>query len=271
MDESKIVEKLKSGSRIYGTSIVATSSLWPELIKNANLDFIFIDTEHIPHGRETVSNLCKIYSALNILPIVRISSPDPYSACMTLDGGASAVLAPYIESEDQVKKLVGAVKFRPLKGELLNAILNNQESISPKLDAYIKNRCRNNLLFLNIESVPAINNLETILSVNGIDGIIIGPHDLSCSLEIPEEYDNSLFEQNVKTIIHKCRNRNISVGIHLSEEPEYQIKWAKEGANIILHSSDMTMFYRKLKSDFYKIKTELNEYPNHINDNSIII
>ncbi len=63
-------------------------------------------------GRETLANLCSLYSASGIPPIVRIPSPDPYIACTTLDGGASAILVPYVETVDQVKALVGAAKYR---------------------------------------------------------------------------------------------------------------------------------------------------------------
>ena len=87
-------EKLKSGKRIYGILIVSSSATWAKAVRQANLDFVFIDTEHFPLGRETVANMCAIYSEMGIAPMVRIPSPDPFSACTALDGGASVILAP---------------------------------------------------------------------------------------------------------------------------------------------------------------------------------
>jgi len=259
MNTIKLKEKLTSGKRIYGTAVVSPSVKWVDVIKQANLDFVFLDSEHIPMGRETLANLCSIYSANGIPPIVRIPSPDPYTACTTLDGGASAILAPYVETVEQVKELVGAVKYRPLKGVKLKKILDGKEGLTDKLKNYIDDRCKNNLLFINIESQPAVDNLPEFYLVRGLDGVIIGPHDLSCSMGLPEEYNNPIFEETVNKIIGECNKRNMGIGIHLSEEPEQQIKWSKLGVNIILHSSDISLFGKILNKEIITIKKGLED------------
>ena len=267
----RLKEKLKTGKRIYGCALISSSPMWAKVIKGADLDFVFIDTEHIPLGRETVANMCTLYSALGIPPMVRIPSPDPYQACTALDGGASAILAPYIETAEQVKDLVGAVKYRPLKGGKLKRILDGKETLEGKLENYIDERCKDNLLFINIESQPALDNLPEILSVPGLDGVLIGPHDLSCSIGLPEEYTNPDFEAVVSSIIDECRQRDLGIGIHLSEEPEQQVKWARKGLNIILHSSDIALFKKSLNHEISLIKTELGDGQKNTGDNSITI
>jgi 4-hydroxy-2-oxoheptanedioate aldolase len=264
-------KKLNYGKRIYGTAIVSPSPLWTAAVRQANLDFVFLDTEHIPLGRETVANMCALYSAEGIPPMVRIPSPDPYTACTALDGGASAILAPYVETAEQVKGLVGAVKYRPLKGKKLQQILDGNEVMDEKLKNYIEERCGENLLFINVESMPAIDNLQELLSVPGLDGVIIGPHDLSCSMGVPEEYTNPVFEDTVTGIINECRQRNLGIGIHLSEAPEHQVRWAKAGVNIILHSSDVSLFGKILDSEISTIKKELRDEPDESGDHSITI
>lgn len=254
-------KKVKSGRRIYGCAITSSSAFWAKSVKAANLDFVFIDTEHIPLGRETVATMCTLYSALGIPPMVRIPSPDPYQACTALDGGATAILAPYVESTEQVKGLVGAVKYRPLKGKKLQQLLDGNETMEEKLENYIANRCKNNLLFINIESQPALDNLPELLSVPGLDGVIIGPHDLSCSIGLPEEYTNPVFEALVSDLINECRQRDLGVGIHLSEEPEKQVFWARKGVNIIMHSSDIALFGKVLSQEISGIKTALGDDP----------
>ena len=112
---------------------------------------------------------------------------------------------------------------------------------------------------INIESVPAMERLDGILAEPGLDGVIIGPHDLSLSLGLPEEYHNRRFEDAVREIISKVRERGLSVGIHFSQEAELQIKWAKAGANIILHSFDITLFQQRLKEDITAIRRALGE------------
>ena len=112
---------------------------------------------------------------------------------------------------------------------------------------------------INIESVPALERLEDILAEPGLDGVIIGPHDLSISLGLPEQYHNPRFEDVVGTIISKVREKGLGVGIHFSQEAELQIKWAKAGANIIMHSSDITLFQQRLKEDVTTIRRALGE------------
>jgi 2-keto-3-deoxy-L-rhamnonate aldolase RhmA len=112
---------------------------------------------------------------------------------------------------------------------------------------------------INIESVPAIEQLDTILAEPGLDGVIIGPHDLSISLGLPEQYDNPRFEDAVGKIISKAREKGLGVGIHFSGEAELQIKWAKAGANIIMHSSDIALFQQRLKDDFTEIRRALKD------------
>ncbi|MDN5217058.1 aldolase/citrate lyase family protein [Fulvivirgaceae bacterium BMA12] len=271
MNSKQLLEKIKSGGRIYGTAIVSSATMWPGAVKEAGLDFVFLDTEHVALNRESLANMCQVYAALGLPPVVRIPSPDPYIATTVLDGGAAAILAPYVESVEQVKQLVGATKYRPLKGKKLQQILDNPGGIDKNLKDYIDHRCRNNLLFVNIESEPAVENLSELISVPGVDGVIIGPHDLSCSLSLPEAYTHPAFEKVVTEIINACRERNLGIGIHLSEEPEQQIKWANKGVNIIMHSSDISLFGKLLRHDLAEIRASLNDVKVYNRDDSVII
>jgi 4-hydroxy-2-oxoheptanedioate aldolase len=112
---------------------------------------------------------------------------------------------------------------------------------------------------INIESVPAVERLDLILAEPGLDGVIIGPHDLSISLGLPEQYHDPRFEDAVRQIILRVREKDLSAGIHFSQEPELQIKWAKAGANIIMHSSDMALFQQRLKADITAIRHALKD------------
>jgi 4-hydroxy-2-oxoheptanedioate aldolase len=76
---------------------------------------------------------------------------------------------------------------------------------------------------------------------------------------LPEQYHNPRFEDVVERIISKIREKGLGVGIHLSQEAELQIKWAKAGANIIMHSSDIALFQQRLKDDLTTIRRALGE------------
>jgi 2-keto-3-deoxy-L-rhamnonate aldolase RhmA len=259
MDTKEFLDHIKKGKRLYGTAVLSTSPLWTEGIKRAGADFVFIDTEHTPFDRTILAQMCLSYKGYGLPPLVRISSPDPNEARKVLDGGALGILAPYIESPEQVRELVGAVKLRPLKGERLKEALQKQDSLTPKLKDYLRNWNKENFLMINIESVPAVERLDLILAEPGLDGVIIGPHDLSISLGLPEQYRDPRFEDAVREIVTKVRKKGLSVGIHFSQEAQLQIKWAKAGANIIMHSSDIALFQQRLKDDFTEIRRALSE------------
>ena len=259
MDAKEFLDCLKKGKRLYGTAVLSPSPLWPSVVKRAGVDFVFIDTEHTPFDRTVLAQMCHAYKAYGLSPLVRIPSPDPHEARKVLDGGASGILAPYIESPEQVRELVGATKLRPLKGELLREALQDKDSLTPDLKDYLGDYNKENFLMINIESVPAIERLDRILAEPGLDGVIIGPHDLSISLGLPEQYYNPRFEDAVGEIISKVREKGLGVGIHFSQEAELQIKWAKAGANIIMHSSDIAMFQQRLKEDVTTIRRALGE------------
>lgn len=252
---NSLTQKLKSGLNIYGTCIVSTSPVWSNVVVNAGLDFVFIDTEHIPIERGDMATMCHTYKALKLPAIVRIPEPDPYLACMAKDAGALGVIAPYVESVNQVRDLVGAVKYRPLKGDRLKQILYGNENPAPELQQYLDNYNAGSICIINIESSYALENLDSLLDVAGLDGIIIGPHDLSINMGLPEQYDHPGFEQAVREIIRRTRAKGLSAGIHFPAGPERQIKWMREGVNIVLHSSDMFLFRQKLREDMALIKS----------------
>ncbi len=259
MKGSGFLQQLHSGKRLYGTAVVSSFPLWPAAVQRTGVDFVFIDTEHTPLDRTTVAQMCLAYTALGLPPLVRIPSPDPYEACKVLDGGAAGVLAPYIEDPEQVKRLVGATKLRPLKGERLEAILENRGALEPELGSYLNQWNADKFLLINIESVPALEKLDQILAVPGLDGVIIGPHDLSVSLGVPEQYNHPRFEEAVAEIIAKVSRKGLAIGIHFPGHCDLHVKWAQRGLNIILHSSDMKIFERSLGRDVTSIRHELGD------------
>lgn len=253
-------QKLTKGENVYGTCITVNTPIWPNLVSGSNLDFVFIDTEHIPIDRSELAKMCRSYQAIGLTPIVRIPKPDPYRASQAIDDGAIGIIAPYLENTDQIRELVGATKFRPLKGERLESILNGNTKPDDELKSYLDNYNQGNLCIANIESMPAMERLDKLLSIDGLDAVFIGPHDLSVNMGIPEQYDHPDFIETVKTIIQKARKHTLGVGIHFSLTPKRQIDWIKMGVNIIIHSSDMALFSKQLRSDIQEIQQAAGDH-----------
>lgn len=246
---------LHNGGPVLGTLIVSPSPFWPKIIGDCGLDFVFIDTEHIALDRSQVSWMCRAYSAMGLPPLVRIVSPSPYEATMVLDDGAAGVVAPYIEEVEQAKNLRGASKLRPLKGKRLNEALEGK--LPDQLADYILGFNENNLLIVNIESAPAVENLDRILDIPGIDSVLIGPHDLSSNLGLPEKYDDPKFLKEVETIFTKARAMGVGAGIHAWGDISSQTRFVEMGANLIIHKADVIFFKEGIRTELAEIRESL--------------
>ncbi|NOY41722.1 MAG: aldolase [Planctomycetes bacterium] len=259
MNGNELAQALRAGDRVYGTCVLSPAPQWPPMIAGAGLDFVFLDTEHAVLNRTELSWMCQAYSGQGLAPIVRIPSPDPYLACQVLDGGAAGVIAPYVESVEQVQQHRGAVKLRPLKGDRLQRALSGKEKLNGQVQKYLESYNQNNVCIINIESVPALEALDEIVAVPGVDALLVGPHDLSINLGIPEQYSHPRFEEAIQTIIRKGRDAGLGVGIHFSDGMEPLIGWAKAGMNLIIHSSDMQIVRQTLAGDISRLRTELGD------------
>ncbi|QDU92962.1 HpcH/HpaI aldolase family protein [Lignipirellula cremea] len=255
---AEIREALHAGRKVFSTAAIAPSTYWPQFIKETGIDFVFIDTEHVPLSRETVAWMCRTYDALGVPPVVRIPCNDLYEASKVLDGGARGVIGPYLETVEQARAIVGAARWRPLKGRRLEEALDDASVLEPELRAYLEKRNADTLCIANIESVAAIENLAEIARTPGLDAVLIGPHDLSCSLGIPEQYDHARFDEAVQTIFRVAREAGIGAGIHYWESVEREIEWAQAGGNLIMHSSDITMMKQTLANDMARLRKALS-------------
>ncbi len=250
---------LRTGRRIYGTLVASTSSRWVPLLAGLPIDFVFIDTEHIPIDRETLGWMCQAYGAAGLPPVVRIAAPDPIAACQAVDFGAAAVIAPYVESAAQVRDLVGAVKRRPIKGQKLAAELAGHTPFPPALEAYVQKHNAGRSVIVNIESAPALAKLDEILAVPGLDAVLIGPHDLSCSLGFPEDYDHPAVEAAMLGIFRRARAAGVGAGIHSWMSVDREVAWCAAGANFMIHSSDLTATRNMIATEINALRARLGD------------
>lgn len=252
---------LRMGNPLYGTLLTSTSPKSFDVVLSLHLDFVFLCAEHVSYNPETLSWMCRAFKAAGINPVVRILEPSPYLATQALDAGAGAILVPYVEDVEEVLALVGAVKYRPLKGKKLARILHGEEKPTEELSQYLQKHNQNNSLLLNIESESAVKNLANfaqILSLDGpgVDGFVIGPHDLSTSYNMPEDYRSADFMNLTIALIQQAKSLGIAVGGHTGYRGSLDLQkdWVKAGANIILHCSDMLLFADKLQSDLNELR-----------------
>lgn len=237
-------EKLHRGDRVYGTHVCSlTNPVTAKMTASLEIDFVFICNEHMPIDRTETAMMCQFYAAHGIAPIVRIPTPDPTQAAMVLDGGAQGVLAPYLETVEQVRDLVGAVHYRPIKGRQLADLLEGRAELNDELREFLPAFNRDHLAIIGVESMAAVERLEELISVPGVDAVFLGPHDLTVSMGIPTQYDHPAFIEMIVDVIRRCRQHNVGVGLHtqyLSLPPDSLRRYFEAGMNYLPNGADIT-------------------------------
>lgn len=253
-----IREKLHRGERVYGTHVCSlTNPLTAKMESELPFDFIFVCNEHMPIDRTETAMICQFYAVQGISPIVRIPYPEPHWAAMALDAGAQGIVAPYVETIDEVKALVGAVKYRPIKGQFLRDILDARRRPKQKTIDFLNEFNRDNYLIIGVESVEAVRRLDELLAVPGVDGVFMGPHDLTVSLEIPTEYDHPEFIALVEDVIRRSRQKGLGVGLHTqlpNLPPERLKRFLDLGMNWLLNGADITAMRQSMDGQFAHLR-----------------
>ncbi|MDZ7725956.1 MAG: aldolase/citrate lyase family protein [candidate division KSB1 bacterium] len=256
MTGQEFKQKLHNGNLLLGTRITSASLPWSRLARDLNLDFVFIDNEHYPLSPHETALLCHTHFSVGVVPMVRIPKPDATYASMAMDWGALSIVAPYIETTDQIKELIGAVKYKPLKGDLLKSGLDENQW-NREIKEYLDQKNNQRSLIINIESTPALDDLDSLLSIPGLDGVLIGPHDLSVSLGIPEQYEHPLFYQSIEKIVTCARSHGLGAGIHTRWQLD-NTKWLELDLNLVVHAEDYEAAKFKFSDDFHILKKHKN-------------
>jgi len=255
MNGQELKKKTQSGGIVYGTMLsLARNPKWGDAVAEWGLDYVVIDSEHASRGRTEIADLIAGIKTADVAPIVRVPIPSAHYVTMAMDAGAHGVLAPYCETVDEVREVVGSVKWLPLKGEYVDRAVREGKFPSDASRDYLAKRNSNNVCLIGIESLPALNNLPNILEVDGIDGIFVGPNDMSTSLGIPDQTDHPEYEEALRKVIALCSAKNVPVLIH-HQSVELTQKWLREGARFVLYSSDRRSLHNAFRAEFGAIKT----------------
>lgn len=240
---NKLRQCLHDGTQVYGTHVTYMSNMTSiGMLLNVGLDYAFLCGEHMSLDQIERAMLCRFFAASGVAPIVRISHPSAVEVAKALDVGAHGIVVPYVETVAQVREMVGAVHYRPLKGQKLEELMAAGGPQTPEMVNFFETFNANTFLIIGIESEPAFNRLDELISVNGVDGVFIGPHDMTTSIGYPEQYQHPKYQMIVKETIKKCRAANIGIGVHVQSK-NYPSELMKElmslGMNWILDGADI--------------------------------
>jgi 4-hydroxy-2-oxoheptanedioate aldolase len=241
---------LKDGKPVFGMMLFAAEGMrWVNVLASTILDYIVIDSEHASRDRSGIANMVIMVKAAGLAAIVRVPDTDPVYVAMALDAGADGVLVPYCEDLEEVKACAFKLRTHPLKGQGFRDVVEKGIYPSEKSKTYLNKRHENHLFILGIESKPAVDNLERLLKAAPVDGVFVGPNDMTTSLGIPDEVDNPVYIDTLKKVISTCESRGIPVMIH-QQTRDTSLKAIELGARWVLHSSDAGFLRNAVNSDF---------------------
>ena len=258
MDGINLKQTLSSGGFVFGCMLSGMGTTrFRRTLEGSDLDYVVIDSEHGSRDRKEIQELCQMLRDINVAPIVRIPVPMAHWVAMALDAGAAGILVPYCETIEEVQECVATAKWHPLKGEYLRRAV--EENILPSDDSkkYLEARHAETVIIIGIESEPAYQRLDTLLEVKGIDGIFVGPNDMTTSLGIPDQVTNPKYLEVLSNIIKKSESHSIPVMIH-QQTIETSIKAIELGARFILHSSDSRFMQSAMQEQMSHLRNRVS-------------
>ncbi|MDP6960943.1 MAG: aldolase/citrate lyase family protein [Dehalococcoidia bacterium] len=254
MKPSDLKAALKAKRPVFGFMVSATSSMrWGRVFAGSTLDFVVIDSEHGSRDRQLIADTVAQMQTLDITAIVRTPNTEEVYVAMALDAGADGVLVPYCETVDEVRHCAVKLRTHPLKGEYYERVVETGEYPSDKSKKYLAERHKDHIFIMGIESEPAANRVGELIDCADIDGVFIGPNDMTTSLGIPDESGNSIYLDTLSKIIAEADERGIPTMIH-QQTIETSAKAIELGARFIMHSSDAGILLRGTQDEFAQLR-----------------
>lgn len=243
-------------TRTFGTFFELGGRGAMEALGRTGLDYVIIDTEHGCFSEETTADLILAAERGGLLPYVRIGDiRRPYVLRM-LDIGARGLIVPNIRSVEQVLELTDYAKFPPLgrRGYCPNRTTGwGADAGAKDVPAYMEGCNRRCKLIPQCETREALEQIERIAALPGVDGVFIGPCDLSIELGIPLRFEDPLLLQAIERILRACRDAGKEAYIFAGNIQD-ALRWKDYGFDSVACSLDATVLiqaYQALAGEFH--------------------
>lgn len=255
MKDLKLKDKICSREVVVGSWITIGHPSVVELMCESGVDWLAIDLEHNPIDQETLRNLIITGQSKDVPMFVRVPKNDEVWIKHALDVGADGIIVPMIETYEDAINLVNYSHYPPVGKRGIG--LARAQMYGDNFENYL-NWCRSNLTVIaQIEHINAINNLDQILSVEGIDGLFIGPYDLSASLGKPGMYDDESVKNALEIFRKKAFSAGVPIGQHVVPLDEWRIQeGTRHGYSFFAYGTDF-QFLRKAKEAIKRVKALL--------------
>jgi 2-keto-3-deoxy-L-rhamnonate aldolase RhmA len=243
MNRKELKNKLNQRKAVFAGWTSIGHPQITEMIARSGVDFIGIDLEHSTISQEQAQRIIAACHANAVVCLPRVASHDPESIRRLLDSGADGILVPTVDTPAEVDKLIGVMKYPP-SGKRGYGVARAQ-GYGNEFKAYTSNWNQESILILQIESVRAVSNIEALLEFEEVDGVMIGPYDLSGSLGIPGQIDSELVEKESQKVVESCKRHHKACGIHIVD-PSNESIWSAldNGYTFLALSSDVFMLQK---------------------------
>jgi 2-keto-3-deoxy-L-rhamnonate aldolase RhmA len=229
-----------------------------EIMADAGFNWLCIDMEHSVIDYDGAQNLIATIQAKGLQAFVRVGENNTRIIKRVLDAGADGVIVPMVCSEADAIRAIDAVKYPPLG--IRGVGLARAQKYGFGFEEYRDTIANNVKLIVQIEHVDGVNNLEEILSLEGVDGSIVGPYDLSGSMGKPGQY----YDEDVKEVLEKyertVKKYNKTIGFHVIE-PDHNLVLEKinKGYNFIAFSLDSIFLGQMARTQMNNLKQEIEK------------
>lgn len=224
-------------TQLAGTIFTTGSLQVAEMIGMSGFDWVMLDMEHSALSVEAVQNALPVLGD-KILKIVRVPGNDEIWIKRVLDTGCDGVLIPMIMNMEEAEKAVSASRY-PTTGRR-SAGLSRAHGYGMNFSEYLQKANNMVHVMIQIEHIDAVKNIDSILSVNGIDSIFIGPYDLSASMGLMGQVTHPDVLSAIDLIKSGCRDKGLPYGI-FGSSPEVLQREIKDGCRFILCGIDITL------------------------------
>lgn len=251
-------KKLRRKTVTVGSWITIGHTAIAEIMAQAGFDWLAIDMEHSAITLHEAQQLIQIIELCGVTPLVRVGENSPYLIKRVMDAGAHGVIVPMVNTKEEARNAVHAVKYPPFG--IRGVGLARAQGYGMDFEGY-KNWVRqNSVVIVQIEHIKAIENLEDILSTEGVDGFFVGPYDLSGSLGIPGQLKHPKIIKLLEEVMRVSQRHTVIPGFHVVQpDVEGVAMKIKEGYKFIGYSLDTLFLGTKCKEDVKAIRRKIKK------------
>ena len=236
-------EALTQRRPILGSWLQAGCPAAAEILANAGYAWLGLDCEHTSAGYAVVEGIARALHGRGAALLVRVSQCDTLEIRRCLDIGAAGVIVPLIETAEQARRAVAAAKYPPLGCR--GFCFGRMNDWGVHFDEYARTANDQTVVIAMIESRQGVERIDEILAVDGVDGVFIGPYDLSGSYGVPGQVQHEFVRQARDRVLQACAAAGKAAGQHIVRSIPAQIQAAlADGFTFICLDADIILLDR---------------------------